>query len=132
MTPGGRDQTVLGPNRIKPEPPLVPVSFRISCKCTGSLSRYFSTQVSNPASIWMVRSVCVRKKQNPFDKSTMRSPLFPLFVRIIGHFAVHLHFFLKLAQRSVRALTTLSLSIYLYIRIEGSLCDIFVSNIGSE
>uniref|UniRef100_A0A3Q3W0P0 Ribosomal RNA large subunit methyltransferase K/L-like methyltransferase domain-containing protein n=1 Tax=Mola mola TaxID=94237 RepID=A0A3Q3W0P0_MOLML len=38
------DQTVLEPSRIKPEPPLVPVSFRISCKCTGSLSRYFSTQ----------------------------------------------------------------------------------------
>lgn len=44
-TTAGRDKTPLPPSRIKPEPPSVPVSFRISCKCTGSLSRYFSTQV---------------------------------------------------------------------------------------
>ncbi|XP_070772557.1 THUMP domain-containing protein 2 [Enoplosus armatus] len=40
----GRDKTLLRPSRIEPEPSSVPVSFRISCKCTGSLSRYFSTQ----------------------------------------------------------------------------------------
>ncbi|XP_038593885.1 THUMP domain-containing protein 2 [Micropterus salmoides] len=43
-TTGERDRTLLQPSRIRPEPSLVPVSFRISCKCTGSLSRYFSTQ----------------------------------------------------------------------------------------
>ncbi|TMS04591.1 THUMP domain-containing protein 2 [Larimichthys crocea] len=41
---GGRDDALLQPNRIRQEPPSVPISFRISCKCTGSLSRYFSTQ----------------------------------------------------------------------------------------
>ncbi|XP_037638685.1 THUMP domain-containing protein 2 [Sebastes umbrosus] len=42
---GGRDETLLQPSRTKPEPPSpAPLSFRISCKCTGSLSRYFSTQ----------------------------------------------------------------------------------------
>lgn len=44
-TTGGRDATLPDAGRIKPEPPPVPVSFRISCKCTGSLSRYFNTQV---------------------------------------------------------------------------------------
>ncbi|TDH01530.1 hypothetical protein EPR50_G00181000 [Perca flavescens] len=44
-TTGGRDKTLLQPSRIKPEPSSPdPVSFRISCKCTGSLSRYFNTQ----------------------------------------------------------------------------------------
>ncbi|XP_059215452.1 THUMP domain-containing protein 2 isoform X2 [Centropristis striata] len=44
-TTGGRDKTLLQTSRIQPEPPSpVPVSFRVSCKCTGSLSRYFSTQ----------------------------------------------------------------------------------------
>ncbi|XP_044070884.1 THUMP domain-containing protein 2 isoform X2 [Siniperca chuatsi] len=43
-TTGERDNTLLPPSRIEPEPSSVPVSFRISCKCTGSLSRYFSTQ----------------------------------------------------------------------------------------
>ncbi|XP_041644907.1 THUMP domain-containing protein 2 isoform X1 [Cheilinus undulatus] len=38
-TSDGRDKTLL-PH----QPPSVPVSFRISCKCTGSLSRYFNTQ----------------------------------------------------------------------------------------
>ncbi|XP_034538400.1 THUMP domain-containing protein 2 [Notolabrus celidotus] len=41
---GVRDPTHLESSCIKPGPPLVPVSFRINCKCTGSLSRYFSTQ----------------------------------------------------------------------------------------
>ncbi|KAM6997244.1 THUMP domain-containing protein 2 [Tautogolabrus adspersus] len=41
-TPGGTDKTVLQPVLLQPS--SVPVSFRISCKCTGSLSRYFSTQ----------------------------------------------------------------------------------------
>ncbi|KAE8281042.1 THUMP domain-containing protein 2 [Larimichthys crocea] len=41
---GGRDDALLQPNRIRQKPPSVPISFRISCKCTGSLSRYFSTQ----------------------------------------------------------------------------------------
>ncbi|XP_053189029.1 THUMP domain-containing protein 2 [Scomber japonicus] len=48
-TTRGGDETLLQPSRNKPEPPLppsssVPVSFRISCKCTGSLSRYLSIQ----------------------------------------------------------------------------------------
>uniref|UniRef100_A0A8C4EKZ9 THUMP domain containing 2 n=1 Tax=Dicentrarchus labrax TaxID=13489 RepID=A0A8C4EKZ9_DICLA len=43
-TTGKRDETLLQPSRINSEPPSVPVSFRISCKCTGSLSRYFSPQ----------------------------------------------------------------------------------------
>ncbi|KAA8583551.1 hypothetical protein FQN60_014759 [Etheostoma spectabile] len=44
-TTGGGDKTLLQPSRIKPEPfSPDPVSFRISCKCTGSLSRYFNTQ----------------------------------------------------------------------------------------
>ncbi|XP_073338175.1 THUMP domain-containing protein 2 [Pagrus major] len=38
------EKTQLQPSRIKPESSSVPVSFRISCKCTGSLSRYFSSQ----------------------------------------------------------------------------------------
>lgn len=29
------------------EPPAEPVSFRISCKCTGALSRHFSLQVDD-------------------------------------------------------------------------------------
>ncbi|XP_060896191.1 THUMP domain-containing protein 2 [Labrus mixtus] len=41
-TPGGTDESVLQPVLLQPS--SVPVSFRISCKCTGSLSRYFSTQ----------------------------------------------------------------------------------------
>ncbi|KAG7228488.1 hypothetical protein INR49_007661 [Caranx melampygus] len=42
---GREDKTLLQPSKIKPEiTSSVPVSFRISCKCTGSLSRYFSTQ----------------------------------------------------------------------------------------
>lgn len=47
----GGDKTLLQPRRNKPEPPSlsplpssVPASFRISCKCTGSLSRYLSIQ----------------------------------------------------------------------------------------
>ncbi|XP_070697182.1 THUMP domain-containing protein 2 [Pempheris klunzingeri] len=40
-TTGGRDET---PSRIESKTPSVPVSFRISCKCTGFLSRYFSSQ----------------------------------------------------------------------------------------
>ncbi|XP_071336139.1 THUMP domain-containing protein 2 [Trachinotus anak] len=44
-TTGGEDETPLQTSRITPEiAPSVPVSFRISCKCTGSLSRYFSAQ----------------------------------------------------------------------------------------
>ncbi|XP_041803774.1 THUMP domain-containing protein 2 [Chelmon rostratus] len=43
-TTGERGTSLLQPSRLKPEPCSVPVSFRISCKCTGSLSRYFSTQ----------------------------------------------------------------------------------------
>ncbi|CAJ1066718.1 THUMP domain-containing protein 2 [Xyrichtys novacula] len=41
-TYGGSDETPL--QSSKPQSPTVPVSFRISCKCTGSLSRYFSSQ----------------------------------------------------------------------------------------
>ncbi|XP_070834041.1 THUMP domain-containing protein 2 [Chaetodon trifascialis] len=41
---GGRGDSLLPPSRIKPEPSSVPLSFRISCKCTGSLSRCFSAQ----------------------------------------------------------------------------------------
>ncbi|XP_076599488.1 U6 snRNA (guanine-N(2))-methyltransferase THUMPD2 [Chaetodon auriga] len=41
---GGRGESLLHPSRIKPEPSSVPLSFRISCKCTGSLSRCFSAQ----------------------------------------------------------------------------------------
>nr|XP_046257281.1 THUMP domain-containing protein 2 [Scatophagus argus] len=44
---GGSDKTSLLPSRVKPEPSSVLVSFRISCKCTGSLSQYFSTQEVN-------------------------------------------------------------------------------------
>ncbi|XP_018517281.1 THUMP domain-containing protein 2 [Lates calcarifer] len=41
----GEDKTLLQPSRIRPEiTSSVGLSFRISCKCTGSLSRYFSTQ----------------------------------------------------------------------------------------
>ncbi|XP_034754723.1 THUMP domain-containing protein 2 isoform X2 [Etheostoma cragini] len=44
-TTGGGDKTLLQPSSITPEPfSPDPVSFRISCKCTGSLSRYFNTQ----------------------------------------------------------------------------------------
>ncbi|XP_030296858.1 THUMP domain-containing protein 2 isoform X2 [Sparus aurata] len=43
-TTGRVEKTQLQPSGIKPEPCSVPVSFRISCKCTGSLSRYFSSQ----------------------------------------------------------------------------------------
>uniref|UniRef100_A0AAQ4S000 THUMP domain containing 2 n=1 Tax=Gasterosteus aculeatus aculeatus TaxID=481459 RepID=A0AAQ4S000_GASAC len=33
------------PSRTEPEPPApAPPTFRVSCKCTGSLTRYFSTQ----------------------------------------------------------------------------------------
>ncbi|XP_026164283.1 THUMP domain-containing protein 2 isoform X2 [Mastacembelus armatus] len=38
----GGPKTLLPSCRIKPEP----ATFRISCKCTGSLSRYYSTQVN--------------------------------------------------------------------------------------
>ncbi|XP_068597801.1 THUMP domain-containing protein 2 [Brachionichthys hirsutus] len=40
----GSDQNRLQLSRIAPEPPSLPASFRISCKCTGSLSRHFSSQ----------------------------------------------------------------------------------------
>uniref|UniRef100_UPI003AAF6638 THUMP domain-containing protein 2 n=1 Tax=Centroberyx gerrardi TaxID=166262 RepID=UPI003AAF6638 len=44
-TAAGRDGTLREPGGDKPElSPPVPVSFRISCKCTGALSRRFSTQ----------------------------------------------------------------------------------------
>ncbi|KAI4813313.1 hypothetical protein KUCAC02_024645 [Chaenocephalus aceratus] len=44
-TTEGRDETLLQPSLIKPEPPSpAAVTFRISCKCTGSLSRYYSQQ----------------------------------------------------------------------------------------
>ncbi|KAM8739596.1 uncharacterized protein thumpd2 isoform 2-T2 [Acanthopagrus schlegelii] len=43
-TTGRGDETQLQPSGIKAEPCSDPVSFRISCKCTGSLSRYFSSQ----------------------------------------------------------------------------------------
>ncbi|XP_049456949.1 THUMP domain-containing protein 2 isoform X2 [Epinephelus fuscoguttatus] len=44
-TTEGGDNTLLQLRRINPEPlSPVSVSFRISCKCTGSLSRFFSTQ----------------------------------------------------------------------------------------
>ncbi|KAL7383927.1 hypothetical protein ABVT39_020811 [Epinephelus coioides] len=44
-TTEGGDNTLQQPRRINPEPlSPVSVSFRISCKCTGSLSRFFSTQ----------------------------------------------------------------------------------------
>ncbi|XP_023271487.1 THUMP domain-containing protein 2 isoform X1 [Seriola lalandi dorsalis] len=44
-TTGEEEKTLLQPSRITPKiTPSVPVSFRISCKCTGSLSRHFSTQ----------------------------------------------------------------------------------------
>lgn len=46
-TTGRVEKTQLQPSGIKPEPCSVPVSFRISCKCTGSLSRYFSSQVED-------------------------------------------------------------------------------------
>ncbi|TKS85879.1 THUMP domain-containing protein 2 [Collichthys lucidus] len=39
-----RDDDEEEEEEIRQEPPSVPISFRISCKCTGSLSRYFSTQ----------------------------------------------------------------------------------------
>ncbi|XP_030011191.1 THUMP domain-containing protein 2 isoform X2 [Sphaeramia orbicularis] len=42
-TTAGPDKTLLQPSRDKPEMPF-PVSFRISCKCSGGLARYFSTQ----------------------------------------------------------------------------------------
>lgn len=42
---GGRDKALIHPSKIKTDPPPVGVSFRISCKCTGSLSQYFSAQV---------------------------------------------------------------------------------------
>ncbi|XP_040905038.1 THUMP domain-containing protein 2 isoform X2 [Toxotes jaculatrix] len=44
-TTEGEEMTLLQPSRIKPQiTSSVPVSFRINCKCTGSVSRYFSTQ----------------------------------------------------------------------------------------
>ncbi|KAK1905339.1 THUMP domain containing protein 2 [Dissostichus eleginoides] len=44
-TTEGRDETLLQPSLFKPEPPSpAAVTFRISCKCTGSLSRYYSQQ----------------------------------------------------------------------------------------
>uniref|UniRef100_UPI0037E7E446 THUMP domain-containing protein 2 n=1 Tax=Semicossyphus pulcher TaxID=241346 RepID=UPI0037E7E446 len=43
-TTGGSDKSLPHPSVIKPEAASVPVSFRVNCKCTGSLSRYFSTQ----------------------------------------------------------------------------------------
>ncbi|KAK5882728.1 hypothetical protein CesoFtcFv8_021285 [Champsocephalus esox] len=44
-TTEGRDETLLQPSLIKPEPPSpAAVTFRISCKCTGSLSRCYSQQ----------------------------------------------------------------------------------------
>ncbi|KAM9344641.1 THUMP domain-containing protein 2 [Symphorus nematophorus] len=43
-TTGARDKTPLQPSRIKLERFPDPTSFRISSKCTGSLSRYLSTQ----------------------------------------------------------------------------------------
>lgn len=41
------EKTLQQPSGIKPGPPTDSVSFRISCKCTGSLSRYFSIQVDH-------------------------------------------------------------------------------------
>ncbi|XP_039995297.1 THUMP domain-containing protein 2 isoform X2 [Xiphias gladius] len=44
-TTGGEEKTLQPPSINKSEvTSSSPVSFRISCKCTGSLSRYFSTQ----------------------------------------------------------------------------------------
>ncbi|XP_042358262.1 THUMP domain-containing protein 2 isoform X2 [Plectropomus leopardus] len=59
-TTGGRDDTLLHPSRTKPEPSSpVPVSFRINCKCTGSLSRFFSTQeVSRVIGVGLSRLLC--------------------------------------------------------------------------
>lgn len=43
---GRGDKTLLQRSRMEPQPPFhFPVSFRISCKCTGFLSRLFSAQV---------------------------------------------------------------------------------------
>lgn len=42
---GGRDKTLIHPSKIKTDLTPARVSFRISCKCTGSLSQYFSAQV---------------------------------------------------------------------------------------
>ncbi|KAL6102251.1 thumpd2 [Pungitius sinensis] len=40
-----KDDHGTRPNRTKPEPSvLAPPTFRVSCKCTGPLTRYFSTQ----------------------------------------------------------------------------------------
>ncbi|XP_068184364.1 THUMP domain-containing protein 2 isoform X2 [Antennarius striatus] len=43
-TTGGNDKNLLRHSWIVQEPPSIPVSFRICCKCTGSLSRHFSSQ----------------------------------------------------------------------------------------
>ncbi|KAF3841832.1 hypothetical protein F7725_023783 [Dissostichus mawsoni] len=52
-TTEGRDETLLQPSLIKPEPPSpAAVTFRISCKCTGSLSRYYSQQVVEVKMHW--------------------------------------------------------------------------------
>ncbi|KAM3605932.1 uncharacterized protein V6R79_007549 [Siganus canaliculatus] len=40
----GGIEAPLQPSRIKPQPSCTSVSFRVSCKCTGSLSRCFSSQ----------------------------------------------------------------------------------------
>ncbi|XP_029377179.1 THUMP domain-containing protein 2 [Echeneis naucrates] len=53
------DKTQLDPSRIQLEMTCaVPVSFRVSCKCTGSLARYFSPQeVSKVIGVGLARSL---------------------------------------------------------------------------